>query len=135
MAPLFPRTSGRIWMVRDRLLSTFDPIKSALECLGKVTLNETLPLISDAGKYDALVVVATKRSIKGMTAADLKPWLSPQNNATPPLLWMVTFPDPATGNDTVKPQPGSIALKQLAHFIDSVKSPAPALPTKKLTAA
>jgi hypothetical protein len=73
MAPLLPQSKARIWMVRDRQLSTFDPINAALECLAKVQLHDTLPATSDADKYDALVVLATKPSVSGLTATQRPP--------------------------------------------------------------
>jgi len=55
--PLIRPTNARVWLMRDRALSAFDPVAALLTTLARVTVADRLPQGAEAEGIDRVVIV------------------------------------------------------------------------------
>jgi len=118
LAPLFPRTSARIWLARDPRLSSFDPIHEALSAMADVTVNNRLPTAAEA-KGCAAVLASTATSAKGFTAYEVGQLAAVDGM---PILWTTEQIDtPMPAGLPVKPQLWPLTLSGIGHFLQEAE--------------
>jgi DNA-binding response OmpR family regulator/HD-like signal output (HDOD) protein len=113
--PLFPQSAARLLVVRDPSLSTFDPLSAALESMADVRIADALPPPAAMADFDGMIVLATKGSTPGFTAADIV--ASTTNHL--PVLWLTTsLENPNMPEESqISHQQWPIALSDLAGFV------------------
>jgi HD-like signal output (HDOD) protein/CheY-like chemotaxis protein len=113
-APLFPKSSVRIWLVRDSMCSRFDPVMTALSSIGQVDVYEQLPSPQEAAAYDRVVVVARHAAVFNLGTADMK-----KVAAEKPCLWLLGKHEasaPVASPELVRTWP--VAMADLAEFVE-----------------
>jgi HD-like signal output (HDOD) protein/CheY-like chemotaxis protein len=117
MRPLVEAGDARIWLARDPVFSTFDPMIVALESMGKVELHDRLPLAaSEFEGHQALVILAKSDLSTSLAPASLAKGVC----AAAPILWGLTRIEAPPGDPrSVEPVLLPISLDELARFVNS----------------
>jgi hypothetical protein len=129
MAPLFERTSVRVWLAREAGVSAFDPFEAALNSTAAVHVADRLPDLRAAAGADrpgALVVVTRTTNAAGLTQPDIMKCVESlgQDGRPLPLLWVSANRSEASllpGGPA--PVLAPIALDALAAFVESAVQP------------
>ena len=112
MVPLHSRRNGRVWLAREAGFSPFDPISTALEMLGEVTVKDRLPAtVTELADHTAVAVVTRTPTVKGFLAADIDR-IASLGPYRLPVLWLCARPEGAP------PQP--IAPSSAIRTLDSI---------------
>ena len=90
--PLIQPTKTRVWLMRDRAFSAFDPVAALLSALARVTVVDRLPQGAEVPEIDRVVVltpttagVANVQELQHRFAASAVLWLTGEiNPAVPP---------------------------------------------------
>lgn len=108
MAPLFPRSSKRLWLARDPGLSQFDPVATAVGAMADVQVHDRLPAAHELAEVDRVLVLTRTAGTANFGADDVR-----RVAAAKPCLWLVGKHDGpgAAGH------PWPVGATQLAEFI------------------
>lgn len=124
MKPVFERTKARLWVTREGSLSGLDPVSTALESLGHVSVRDRLPQVGDLDEFDGVVVLAPSDLTPGFTAPELAKALGAAARPLP-VLWLVaratfTSPHAAPKGRPAPPAPARwpVSLEKLAAFVN-----------------
>lgn len=93
MTPPYPHKDLRVWLARDPVFSSFDPIAAAMESLGELTVQNRLPSAAEAAEHRAIVVVSRGVSTGGMSALEIARAASLRPDARLPVLWLIGSAD------------------------------------------
>jgi hypothetical protein len=136
MEPLCPKRDVRLWLARERGLSTFDPVHAALEMMADVKVADALPGPGEAADCDGLVVVARTVNAGGMTQMDVaRAAAHGFGRASVPVLWRTatTAVDASAGAQTPSGATAILAAKgwpisidELATFVAACEAGHPA---------
>jgi HD-like signal output (HDOD) protein/CheY-like chemotaxis protein len=121
MRPLVESRDARIWLARDPVFSTFDPMIVALESMGKVELHDRLPLaVSEFEGHQALVILAKSDLSSTLGPTSLAKGVCGTGAGAAPILWGVTRLEAPPGDSrAIEPVLLPIALDELARFVQS----------------
>jgi len=116
--PLFDKRPLSIWLARDPMLATLDPVEAALRGLGEVTAQTRLPTAEEMSAHAALVVAAMSPDSAGLSVQEIQRARSSGGRQIP-TLWMVLRTDaaatpPPQGIVAMRPP---LAISDLAHFV------------------
>lgn len=98
-APVSEKPEARIWLARDPLLSTFDPISVFLDSLGHLVVNERLPEVEELNGIDALVVTASTDSAVGTGTGHVMDFWGRTKARKLPILWLTGSGEPSSRPD------------------------------------
>jgi HD-like signal output (HDOD) protein len=115
MTAPYARRAVRIWLARDPLLSSLDPVEAALELLAQVTPRDALPNEREAAEHQAIVVMAHSTSASGFDATRLHNAAARPNGKPLPILWLVGRIDGALCDPI--PSLWPIPVAKLAEFV------------------
>jgi len=89
--PLIRPTNARVWLMRDRTFSAFDPIEALLSTLARVTVADRLPQGAEVPEIDRVIVLtpttmgqANVQELQHHFAASAVLWLAGEINTPVP---------------------------------------------------
>ena len=119
--PIFERQPGRLLLVRDPAISSFDPVGAALESLADVTVINQLPKQAELAECDGLVILTRNNALNGFTSEEIAT-VTNRDNVHIPTLWLVAHLAEGRPLDARAPKPclWPIQLDFLARFVISL---------------
>jgi hypothetical protein len=121
MSPIYPHKSVQIWLVRDRALSQFDPMFTALSSMADVATSDALPDPAQLAEYAGMVVLTPATETAGVKQQDIARAVASTQLADPArVLWLVGKVDDSASaaSDGFAPIPWSVPLNRLAEFVE-----------------
>jgi CheY-like chemotaxis protein/HD-like signal output (HDOD) protein len=121
----------KVWLARDPMLSSFDPIAAGLGPICDLAIRDRLPEVSPPAPADGspapanevadlkgVVIAARNTTTSGFTSADVFKLLNSAGNTALPILWLTERNDAGTGSDA-GPQPvvWPVTLERLKRFV------------------
>ncbi|WP_428936726.1 HDOD domain-containing protein [Fontivita pretiosa] len=124
--PLFAKRPLSIWLARDPMLATLDPVEAALRGLADVTVQTRLPSAEEMSAHAALVVAALSSSSAGLSLDEIQRARSSGGRQVP-TLWIILRADagaapPPQGIVAMRPP---VAINDLAQFIAEAQQQQP----------
>lgn len=123
LSPTSAKQNVRLWLARDPLLSTFDPIAVFLDSLGTLTMNDRLPEAEELKEIDALIVTASSDDVLGLGRSHVLDFWSRIKARNLPILWLVASGEPAPqpdGAPTMVRWP--VCMSDIATFVRGLET-------------
>src|SRR5450432_1501402 len=97
----YQKSSAMIWLARDPLFSSADPLAAALTELANVEVHDRLPTPAEASNFSALAIEGRGRNIPGWSLPDIEN----SRKASPqlPLLWLAHETTTTPGDQVAEP--------------------------------
>jgi hypothetical protein len=119
--PLIPPCDSRVWFIRDRTLSDFDPIAALLSTVAHLKVADRPPVKSEAGEFDRVVVLGQSTGTAGTGGAEvarLQEYFAPES-----ILWLVGEASaPLPPSASLQPRPYPISLQEIQDFLKPVSA-------------
>jgi CheY-like chemotaxis protein/HD-like signal output (HDOD) protein len=119
--PLIPLCDSRVWLIRDRTLSDFDPIAALLSAVAQVKIADHLPDKSEAEEFDRVMLLGQSTEaagVGGAALARLQEYFAPES-----ILWLVgDANDRPSPSASLLPRPYPINLQEIQEFLKPVSA-------------
>jgi HD-like signal output (HDOD) protein/DNA-binding response OmpR family regulator len=114
--PLLSPSGKKVWMVRERGLSTFDPLEALLSAVAEVRVEARAPTPEEAEVMDRVVVVARTTSAPGAGLEEVKNIL--KLKGAQDVLWLAGKEDlPVPEKVAARPRAWSVTLRDVEGFV------------------
>jgi HD-like signal output (HDOD) protein/FixJ family two-component response regulator len=115
-SPLVPSSKTRVWLMRDRAFSGFDPVAALLSTLARVTISDKFPQASEAADIDRVII--STRATSGAAAAGIQELQ--QYFAPAAVLWLVSEIDASVPPSlSIQPRLYPIRLQTMGDFLST----------------
>jgi HD-like signal output (HDOD) protein/FixJ family two-component response regulator len=115
-SPLVPSSKTRVWLMRDRAFSGFDPVAALLSTLARVTISDKFPQASEAADIDRVII--STRATSGAAAAGIQELQ--QYFAPAAVLWLVSEIDASVPPSlSIQPRLYPIRLQTIGDFLST----------------
>jgi CheY-like chemotaxis protein/HD-like signal output (HDOD) protein len=114
--PLIPPCDSRVWLIRDRTLSDYDPIAALLSAVAQVKIADHLPDQSEAEEFDRVMLLGQSTEAAGAggaALARLQEYVAPES-----ILWLVdNASDSPVPSASLQPRSYPISLQEIQEFL------------------
>jgi HD-like signal output (HDOD) protein len=125
MTPMFKPQKVRLWVAREHNVADFDPVGMALKSFAEIDVQNRLPLDREGEAYDGMVVLAPDPQLAGFSQREIdRVAARPSAKGRPLGILALTCDQPDTAEPLPQPWKLSVALSELAEFVEKLKQPA-----------
>jgi len=111
----YKKAASFIWLARDPVFCSADPLGAAIEELAGVEIHDRLPTPAQLARFSALAIEGRRENVPGWSWPDIEN--SRSLNPQLPLLWLTSEPSTAPPDFTGEPPVQAVSLRTIQAFI------------------